>query len=111
MGPDLYKMSDDELYNRLGMIQSRLAWASNSSHGAKLVEQLQFMFDEVTQILRDRLERMMFEQNVLSKPAVVNIDGPQEKKTVEDPNSRAKTKSDIITRLRRSTAPTNMKDA
>lgn len=110
MGPDLHKMSDEELYKRLGMIQSRLAWASNSSHGANLVTQLQYMMEETTTILRDRMEKQVFEQNVLSKPAVVDIDGPKEKAAVET-NSRAKTKSDIITRLRRTSTPTSVKDA
>lgn len=110
MGPDLHKMTDDELYKRLGMIHSRLAWASNSSHGATLVQQLQYMLEEVTGILRDRTETAVFEQNVLSKPAVVDIDGPKEKAAVET-NSRAKSKSDIITRLRRTATPTSLKDA
>ena len=110
MGPDLYKMSDDELYKRLGMIHSRLGWASASKHGAQLVQQLQFMMDEVTGILRDRQERVNFEQNILSKPAVVDIEGPRAKQAVET-NSRAKSKSDIIARLRRSATPSSLKDA
>lgn len=109
MGPNLLKMSEDELYKRLGALQTRLAWAGQSSHGGMLVPQIQNMMDEITMILRDRMETAIFQQNVLSKAAVVDIDGPLEKVAVEA-NSRAKSKSDIITRLRRSSTPTTLKD-
>jgi hypothetical protein len=111
MGPDLSKLSDDELFKRLGLIQSRLSWATSSSHSANLVPQLQYMMEEVSQVINDRVERINFEQNVLSKPAVVNIDGPKEKKQIEETNTRAKSKSDIITRLKRTSVPTSVKDA
>ena len=110
MGPDLYNLSDDELFKRLGLIQSRLSWAACSSHSATLVSQLQFMQEEISLIIRDRMEKSQFEQTIMSKPAVVDIDGPKEKKQSEDSNSRAKTKSDIITRLRRTSTPTSIKD-
>jgi hypothetical protein len=110
MGPDLQKLSDEELFKRLGMIQARLGWASTSSHGGALVNQLQFMMEEVSMVIRDRVERINFEQSVMSTPAVVDIEGPKEKKQTEETNSRAKTKSDIITRLKRTSTPTSIKD-
>lgn len=110
MGPNLLKMSEDDLYKRLGALQSRLVWAGQSTYGGQLVQQIQNMMDEITGILRDRTETAIFQQNVLSKPAVVDIEGPLEKVAVET-NSRAKSKSDIITRLRRSATPTTLKDA
>jgi hypothetical protein len=110
MGPDLTKLSDDELFKRLGLIQSRLSWAGSNSHSGNLVSQLQFMLDEINMVITDRMEKMNFEQHIASTPAVVDIDAPKEKKAVET-NSRAKTKSDLITRLRRSTSPTTIKDS
>ena len=110
MGPDLSKMSDDELFNRLAMIQTRLDYAGSSQYGANLQRQLTSMLEEVNFHITDRMERASMEQKLASQPAVVVIDGPQEKRVAEDSNSRAKSKSDIISRLKRTAAPTNLKD-
>lgn len=110
MGPNLIAMSDDDLYRRIEMIHARLIWASNSSYGGNLVTQLQFMLEEVNGVLRDRMETATFEANVLSTPAVKDINGDPPKKSEEDKNSRAKSKSDIIARLKRSATPTNIKE-
>jgi regulator of replication initiation timing len=111
MGPDLSKMSDDELFNRLGQLQSRLEYAGASAYGANLQKQLLAMMDEVNFVITDRIERMNMEQKLKERPEVIVIDGPQEKKKTDDSNSRAKSKSDIISRLKRSSVPTNLKDA
>jgi regulator of replication initiation timing len=104
-------MSDDELFNRLGQLQSRLEYAGGSSYGANLQKQLLAMMDEVNFVITDRMERMNMEQRLKERPDVIVIDGPQEKKKTDDSNSRAKSKSDIISRLKRSSVPTNLKDA
>lgn len=111
MGPDLNKMTDEELFTRLGQLQSRLEYASASQYGGNLQRQILAMMDEVNFMITDRMERMNMEQKLKERPEVIVIEGPQKKKKTEDSNSRAKSKSDIISRLKRSSVPTNLKDA
>lgn len=110
MGPDLSKMSDDELYKRLGIINSRLSWASAYSHCGRLVSQLQAMHQEVIAIIQDRTDRLAMKAKLDEMPDVINIEEPKKIVKTEDSNSRAKAKSDIIGRLRRTTMPQNLKD-
>ena len=111
MGPILSKLSEDELFKRLALIQSRLSYAGAYSRCDNLVGQLQSMQKEVSDHIAERIDRMNFEAKLANEPAVVNIEGPKEKAAGENSNSRAKAKSDIITRLRRTSAPTNMKES
>jgi hypothetical protein len=110
MGPDLTKMSDDELFKRLGLIDSRLSYAYNSSHCGRLVSQLQGMHEEVLFQIQERAERHNMKKRLDIMPDVVNIEEVKKTKRSDDSNSRAKSKSDIIGRLRRTTTPTTTKD-
>lgn len=111
MGPDLSKMSDEELFERLGQIHARIGYAETLSNGGMLMNQLHGMLEEVNFAIQDRIERNAMEQKLAARPAVVDLDGPQEKKKAVDTNSRAKSKSAIISRLKRSSTPSNLKDA
>ena len=98
-------MSDDELFARLAALNARVGWASSSSYSQALVPQIMMMIEQINMAITDRVERINFDQKLSSTPAVIEIDGPREKRVVADSNSRAKSKSDIITRLRRTSAP------
>lgn len=104
-------MSEDELFKRLSLIHSRLAWAGAYSHCGKLVAQLQHMHEEVSLAIQDRVERQAMKARLDLMPDVVEIAEQKKITATDDSKSRAKSRSDIIGRLRRTAAPTTTKDA
>ncbi len=104
-------MSDDELFKRLGLINNRLSWASSYSHCGQLVQQLQMMHAEVIAVIEERVERINMKNRLDAMPDVLDISAPLKSVTAEDSNSRAKSKSDIIGRLRRTSSPVTSKDS
>lgn len=104
-------MTEDELFKRLGMISNRLAWAGAYSHSSRLIAQLQFMQDQVTAAIQDRVERYNMKARLDLMPDVVEIEEAKKITNNDETKSRAKSRSDIIGRLRRTAAPTTIKDA
>lgn len=104
-------MSEEELFKRLGLISERLVWARTFSHSDRLVAQLQYMSEEVTDAIQERIERQAMKMRLDRMPDVVDISAPKKVASTDETKSRAKSRSDIIGRLRRTATPTTIKDA
>jgi hypothetical protein len=105
---ELSKMSEDELFKRLAMLHNRRAWCGNMHYSNGLIPQIDLLIEEVTRELQERADKMYWDNHVLKQPDVITYTGYEEKKSPdENSNTRAKTKSDIIMRLRRSSEPTS----
>lgn len=105
---ELSKMSEDELFKRLAMLHNRRAWCGNMNYSNSLIPQLDILIEDVTRELQERADKLYWDHHVMKQPDVITYTGYEEKKvTEENSNTRAKAKSDIIMRLRRSSEPTS----
>lgn len=105
---ELSKLTEDELFKRLSMLHNRRAWCGSMNYSNNLIPQLDILIEDVTRELQERADKMYWENHVMKQPDVITYTGYEEKQeSTENSNTRAKTKSDIIMRLRRSSEPTS----
>lgn len=108
---DYTKLSDEELMKKLTQVNERLSFMGAYSNSGMAVHQLQLMQHLIQQEFSDRTQRRSMQHKIDSEPEVRDLCAEKKEEVIPDKNSRAKTKSDIIGRMRRTTKPTSIKDA
>ena len=107
---DYTHLSDDELMKKLIQVNERLSFMGMHSSSAMIIHQLQLMQSMITQEFSDRSQKKIMQAKMDSEPEVRDLCAEKKIEPVADKNSRAKSQSDIIGRMRRSKRPTSIKD-
>lgn len=110
MEKNISKMSEEELYRHIAQINEKINIVSRQySNSPIMMNQLQYMQEMANMELSDRIQRIHMKEILDRTPATVDL-SEEKKKKVDKNNSRAKSKSDIISRMRRTKKPTEQTD-
>lgn len=106
---DYSKYTDDQLTKKLMLVNSRLSYYYGSD--GNIVNQLNMMQTLIQQEFDARIQEQIMKSKINNEPEVRDFAISQNPAPTADKKSRAKKKSDIIGRMRRTMKPTSIKDS
>ncbi len=103
-------MSDDELLKNLLKVNERLSFYSAYSTSQTILNQLCMMRDSIQHEFNERTQQRYMKAKLAAEPEVRDM-SEEKRVAATKENSRSKSQSDIIGRMRRTSHPSSIKDS